>query len=117
MEPAVFWHTCLAICIFFSGFMVSCHQTDKLIFQENSNQVTLSSNFLFGTASSYYQYEGAFLSDGKGLSNWDVFTHEAGHVKDGSNGDVAVDHYHRYLVIYYLVDAQPFFILNASKIN
>ncbi|XP_016472224.2 beta-glucosidase 18-like [Nicotiana tabacum] len=97
MEPAVFWHTCLAICIFFSGFMVSCHQTDKLIFQENSNQVTLSSNFLFGTASSYYQYEGAFLSDGKGLSNWDVFTHEAGHVKDGSNGDVAVDHYHRYL--------------------
>ncbi|XP_009774064.1 beta-glucosidase 18-like [Nicotiana sylvestris] len=88
MEPAVFWHTCLAIFISFSGFMVSCHLTD---------QVSLSSNFLFGTASSSYQYEGAFLSDGKGLSNWDVFTHEAGHVKDGSNGDVAVDHYHRYL--------------------
>nr|XP_016502354.1 PREDICTED: coniferin beta-glucosidase-like [Nicotiana tabacum] len=88
MEPAVFWHTCLAIFISFSGFMVSCHLTD---------QVSLSSNFLFGTASSSYQYEGAFLSDGKGLSNWDFFTHEAGHVKDGSNGDVAVDHYHRYL--------------------
>nr|XP_016516132.1 PREDICTED: beta-glucosidase 46-like [Nicotiana tabacum] len=107
MEPAVFWHTCLTICIFFSGFMVSCHQT------ENPNQVSLSSNFLFGTASSYYQYEGAFLSDGKGLSNWDVFTHEAGHVKDGSNGDVAVDHYHRYLVMLSLF----LFFLNASKIK
>ncbi|GMY36930.1 beta-glucosidase 46-like isoform X1 [Fagus crenata] len=54
------------------------------------------SNFLFGTASSSYQFEGAFLSDGKGLSNWDVFTHKPGHIMDGSNGDIAVDHYHRY---------------------
>ncbi|CAK8531069.1 unnamed protein product [Lathyrus sativus] len=53
-------------------------------------------NFLFGTASSSYQFEGAFLSDGKGLNNWDVFTHKTGTILDGSNGDVAVDHYHRY---------------------
>lgn len=55
------------------------------------------SNFLFGTASSSYQFEGAYLSDGKGLSNWDVYTHKPGHIVDGSNGDIAVDHYHRYL--------------------
>ncbi|KAL2339166.1 hypothetical protein Fmac_013612 [Flemingia macrophylla] len=55
------------------------------------------SNFLFGTASSAYQYEGAYLSDGKGMSNWDVFTHKPGSIDDGSNGDVAVDQYHRYL--------------------
>ncbi|KAF3616840.1 Beta-glucosidase 16 [Capsicum annuum] len=41
-------------------------------------------------------FEGAFLSDGKGLNNWDVFTHETGHIVDGSNGDIALDHYNRY---------------------
>ncbi|XP_022716071.1 beta-glucosidase 46-like isoform X1 [Durio zibethinus] len=55
------------------------------------------SDFLFGTSSSSYQFEGAFLSDGKGLNNWDVFTHKPGNIMDGSNGDIAVDHYHRYL--------------------
>ncbi|KAK1556993.1 hypothetical protein Q3G72_015792 [Acer saccharum] len=53
-------------------------------------------NFLFGTASSSYQFEGAFLADGKGLNNWDNFTHMPGNIFDGSTGDVAVDHYHRY---------------------
>ncbi|RDX58671.1 Beta-glucosidase 46, partial [Mucuna pruriens] len=57
----------------------------------------LPTNFLFGTASSSYQYEGAYLSDGKGMSNWDVFTHKPGSVSDGTNGDIAVDQYHRYL--------------------
>ncbi|XP_054777314.1 beta-glucosidase 46-like isoform X2 [Prosopis cineraria] len=62
-------------------------------------------NFLFGTASSSYQYEGAFLSDSKGLSNWDVFSHIPGKIIDASNGDVAVDHYHRYLEDIELMDA------------
>ncbi|KAI5590524.1 hypothetical protein BDE02_04G014600 [Populus trichocarpa] len=58
---------------------------------------SLPPNFLFGTASSSYQFEGAYLSDGKGLSNWDIFTHTSGKIIDGSNGDIAVDQYHRFL--------------------
>lgn len=91
---------------------------------------------------SLLQFEGAYLSDGKGLNNWDVFSHKpgemdhtfssksakythmkysetymyleqilyfeigistplysAGNIIDGNNGDLAVDHYHRYMVI------------------
>ncbi|KAJ4961562.1 hypothetical protein NE237_021472 [Protea cynaroides] len=54
--------------------------------------------FLFGTATSAYQVEGSYLEDNKSCSNWDIFTHLPGKIKDGSNGDVAVDHYHRYKV-------------------
>ncbi|KOM44459.1 hypothetical protein LR48_Vigan05g206400, partial [Vigna angularis] len=42
-------------------------------------------------------YEGAAKEDGRGLSMWDVFTHKYPEkIKDKSNGDVAVDQYHRY---------------------
>ncbi|MFS7999928.1 putative beta-glucosidase [Helianthus anomalus] len=75
--------------------------SDEIINIFGANNSFVSSfprNFLFGTASSSYQFEGAYLADGKGLSNWDIFTHEPGNIVDGSNGDVAVDHYHLYLV-------------------
>lgn len=51
--------------------------------------------FLFGTATAAYQVEGAWNEDGRGASIWDTFTHTPGHVTDGGNGDVAIDHYHR----------------------
>ncbi|MBB5190909.1 6-phospho-beta-glucosidase [Silvimonas terrae] len=51
--------------------------------------------FLWGAASAAYQVEGAHDADGKGPSVWDVFTHLPGKTFQGSNGDVAVDHYHR----------------------
>ncbi|CAL5031062.1 unnamed protein product [Urochloa decumbens] len=54
-------------------------------------------SFLFGAGTSSYQIEGAYLEDSKGSSNWDVFTHIPGNIMDGSTGDVADDHYHRYL--------------------
>ena len=36
------------------------------------------------------------MSDGKGPSVWDLFTKQPGRTFQGSNGDVAVDHYHRF---------------------
>ncbi len=53
-------------------------------------------DFFFGAASAAYQVEGAWNIDGKGLSNWDVFSKIEGKTFEGTNGDVAVDHYHRY---------------------
>ncbi|WP_040213450.1 GH1 family beta-glucosidase [Clostridium polynesiense] len=55
-----------------------------------------SKDFLFGAASASYQVEGAWNEDGKGVSNWDVFSKIPGKTFEGTNGDIAVDHYHRY---------------------
>ncbi|KAK8498213.1 hypothetical protein V6N11_062090 [Hibiscus sabdariffa] len=53
--------------------------------------------FLFGTASASYQYEGAAKEGGRRPSIWDTFTHNhTEKIVDGSNGDVAIDSYHRY---------------------
>lgn len=51
-------------------------------------------DFAWGVASASYQIEGAVNEDGRGLTDWDVYTHQKGNVVDGSNGDVACDHYH-----------------------
>lgn len=53
-------------------------------------------NFLWGVASAAYQIEGAWNEDGKGPSIWDTFSKIPGKTFHGTNGDVAVDHYHRY---------------------
>lgn len=56
---------------------------------------TFPKNFLWGAATAAYQVEGAHNQDGKGLSIWDVFSHLPGTTYQDTNGDVAVDHYHR----------------------
>src|SRR5437868_1511283 len=54
------------------------------------------SGFIWGTATSAYQIEGAVKEDGRGQSIWDTFSHTLGKIRDHSNGDRADDHYHRY---------------------
>ncbi|XP_042452478.1 beta-glucosidase 18-like [Zingiber officinale] len=54
------------------------------------------SSFLFGTSTSSFQIEGAYSEDNKSLSNWDILTHIPGRIRDGSNAEIADDHYHRY---------------------
>jgi len=51
--------------------------------------------FLWGTATSAYQVEGAWNEGGRGPSVWDDFVRRPYQVIDGSSGDVACDHYHR----------------------
>lgn len=53
--------------------------------------------FLWGAATASYQIEGAVNEDGRGRSVWDTFSHTPGLVENGDTGDVACDHYHRYL--------------------
>lgn len=55
-----------------------------------------SNDFLFGAASASYQVEGGWNEDGKGISNWDIFSKIPGKTFEGTNGDIAIDHYHRY---------------------
>ncbi|EEF43903.1 beta-glucosidase, putative [Ricinus communis] len=90
MEFWLVYYIFLLFEVWLSIFMISCHSISL-------NASPFPSSFLFGTASSSYQFEGAYLSDGKGLNNWDNFTHEPGNILDGTNGDISADHYHRYL--------------------
>ncbi len=50
----------------------------------------------WGAATAAYQIEGAVDEGGRGQSIWDTFSHTPGNVKNGDNGDVACDSYHRY---------------------
>jgi len=51
-------------------------------------------DFAWGVATASQQIEGGYREGGKGLSIWDVFSHEPGRIRDGKNSDVACDHYH-----------------------
>jgi beta-glucosidase len=53
-------------------------------------------SFLWGSATSAYQVEGAPLADGAGPSIWQRFAHTPGMIRGGDTGDIACDHYHRY---------------------
>lgn len=60
------------------------------------SKVTFPTDFLWGTATSAYQIEGAVQLDGRGESIWDRFCRTPGSIAHGASGDVACDHYRRF---------------------
>lgn len=71
---------------------------------QNANNIDLSSlqrcdfasDFRWGCSTSSYQIEGAVDQDGRGESIWDRFCATPGHIRDGSSGAMACDHYQRW---------------------
>jgi beta-glucosidase len=53
-------------------------------------------DFLWGAATSSFQIEGSPLADGAGPSIWHRYAHTPGRIQDGSNADIACDHYRRF---------------------
>ncbi len=54
------------------------------------------SDFKWGVATAAFQIEGAANEDGRAPSIWDKFCEVPGNIRNGDNGLVACDHYHRY---------------------
>lgn len=52
-------------------------------------------HFHWGVSTAAYQIEGAYNTDGKGLSIWDVFANTRGKTYKGETANVSCDFYHR----------------------
>jgi beta-glucosidase len=57
----------------------------------------LPASFLWGVGTAAYQIEGASGLDGRGESIWDRFCRTPGKVRNGEDGSIACDFYHRYV--------------------
>src|SRR5262245_4147255 len=53
--------------------------------------------FVWGAATSAYQIEGAATLDDRSPSIWDIFCRQPGATYLAQNGDVACDHYRRFV--------------------
>ena len=74
-----------------------------------SAQVSFPKGFFWGTATASYQIEGGWKEDGKGESIWDRFAHTPGKIRNGDNGDIACDSYHRW--------AEDIALMRAMNLN
>ncbi len=59
--------------------------------------LSFPNDFAWGCATAADQIEGAVNTDGRGPTNWDVFSHTPGRIANGDTGDVACDSYHRHV--------------------
>ena len=70
--------------------------TERAKITQKARGLHLPKPFVLGGATAAYQIEGAWNKDGKGESIWDRFCRKPGVIRDGSSGDFACDHYHRW---------------------
>lgn len=92
--------TLTAAAVVFAAFSFSLmppSSLDKPGSVTNADTAPFPPNFIFGTATASYQIEGAASEGGRAPSIWDDFSHTPGKVAGNDTGDVACDHYHRYL--------------------
>ena len=54
-------------------------------------------DFIWGVSTAAYQIEGAHNLDGKGLSIWDKFVRKKNKIFQNHHGEIACDHYNRYV--------------------
>ncbi|XP_059069131.1 beta-glucosidase 12 [Cryptomeria japonica] len=90
MNSEKVWRAFAVVCIWWI-FLVAGQEEINVL-----NRSGFPNGFIFGTGSAAYQYEGAARIGGKGPTIWDTFSHIPGTIVDGTNGDAAVDQYHRY---------------------
>lgn len=62
-----------------------------------SSRLDFPTDFAWGTATAAYQVEGAAHEHDRTPSIWDTFARVPGAIADGTTGEVADDHYHRFL--------------------
>ncbi|MCL1680092.1 GH1 family beta-glucosidase [Elizabethkingia miricola] len=60
-------------------------------------------DFIWGVSTAAYQIEGAHNLDGKGPSVWDKFVQKRNKIFRNHTGDIACDHYNRYIDDLYLM--------------
>ncbi|AUA09394.1 beta-glucosidase [Streptomyces sp. SID8382] len=76
--------------------MTGLPTSERTYVSELLDLTALPHDFLWGTATSAYQVEGAVAEDGRSPSIWDTFSHTPGKIAGDDHGDVACDHYHRW---------------------
>jgi beta-glucosidase len=86
-------------------------QTSNL---QTINAQSFGRDFFWGVAIAAAQNEGAYATDGRGLSIWDVFARRQGKIKGGAKPYEACDFYHRYKDDLLLVKALGFTVFRFS---
>ncbi len=79
-----------------SGLLIKPDRLNTFVRGNEFSKKLFGSNFVWGVATGAYQIEGAWDTDGKGPSVWDVFSHKNGKIHDRANGDISCNFYHKY---------------------